>query len=82
MDLEQRKGREKDPARSAPLWFPACLMFSGKDEGFGAREALDPALTSCVTLGKSLPLSGAQGLIYKREKHNICSVMPYSNGIL
>lgn len=57
-------------------------MFSGKDEGFGAREALDPALASCVTLGKLLHLSGPQGPTYKREKHNAYSIMPSSKGIL
>lgn len=81
-DGSRTEERKKDPARSASSWFPACLMFSGKDEGFGAREALDPALKSCVTLGKSLPLSGAQGPIYKKEKHNVCSIMLYSKGIL
>lgn len=82
MDLEQRNEIENDPARSPPSWFHACLMFSGKDEIFGAQEALDPALTSCVTLGKLLHLSGPQSPTYKREKHNAYSIMPSSKGIL
>lgn len=44
-----------DQRRPGSLVCHAGLMCSGKDAGFGAAEALDPALPSCVTLGKTLP---------------------------
>lgn len=78
MDLESRNRIGKDPARSAPSWFHACLTFSGKDAGFGARDALDPDLTSCVNFFLSEP----HGPIYEREEHNAYFIKPYSKRIL